>query len=159
MANVLPIPKLLRKGKAEQLLVFCSVWKYLVYFKWLYKYWKMNGEARIQTVTLFLYRKSLRYFQWLFLLVLLSAKGSVEICRKWCLAVSITGQLAFHRLELERADSPRTSSFSSWHSKGTVAPFPDISFSDLIYIHSDSLFQEKDETKNLGCNYKTLQKL
>ena len=41
---------------------------------------------------------------------------------------------------------------------GTVAPFPDLSFSDPIYIHLHSLFQEKDETKNLGCDYKTLQK-
>lgn len=42
---------------------------------------------------------------------------------------------------------------------GTVVLSPDISFSDPIYIPLHSIFQEKDETKNLSCNYKTLQKL
>lgn len=66
----------------------------------------------------------------------------------WSVGFSVTGQLAFQELELATADNPRTFVFLIAFEDGTA----DISFSDPIFIHLHSLFQEKDETRNLGCN-------
>lgn len=154
MPHVLPISKLRRKSKAELLLVFCSVWKYLIYFKWKNKYWKMNGEARVQTVNLFLQRTSLRYFQCFFLLFLLSANGSLEIYKKWCLTVPITGQLAFHRLKLETTDIPRICFFSSLHLKVQLSHLFLTSLFLIPFIFPYIPFFKRE-----SCNYKTLQKL
>lgn len=114
MPNVLPIPKLLRKGKALIFLFSVKVSCLLQVKIQILKdeWWSNNTNCYF-----FLIKKVFKIPQWLFFLVLLSAKGSVEICKKWWLAVSITGQLAFHRLELDRADSPRICLFSSWHFK------------------------------------------
>lgn len=115
MPNVLPIHKLLRKGKAIFSFLFSVKVSCLLQVKVQIlqdEWWSKNTNCYFVLI-----KKVFKILPMAFSLVLLSAKGSVEICKKWCLAVSVTGQLAFHKLELERAGSPRICFFCSWYSK------------------------------------------